>query len=93
MVVKNSCWDVVFCSTSSDTKLGPEAFHFDGATEAKAVRQNEVYYILRPEVIETYFYMWRLTKDPKYRDWGWEAAQVGRSLSELKFSTKLSSAW
>ena len=58
------------------TKLGPEAFRFDASTEAKAVRQNEKYYILRPEVIETYFYMWRLTKDPKYRQWGWEAAEV-----------------
>jgi len=58
------------------TKLGPEAFRFDSSTEAKAVKQNEKYYILRPEVIETYFYMWRLTKDPKYREWGWEAVQV-----------------
>lgn len=64
---------------SSETKLGPEAFHFDDSTEAKAVRPNEGYYILRPEVMETYFYMWRLTKDAKYREWGWEAAQVGRN--------------
>jgi len=58
------------------TKLGPESFRFDGTTEAKAVRQGEKYYIQRPEVIETYFYMWRLTHDPKYREWGWEAIQV-----------------
>ncbi len=58
------------------TKLGPEGFRFDGSTEAKSIRQNEKYYILRPEVVETYFYMWRLTKDPKYRQWGWEAVQV-----------------
>ncbi|XP_041354886.1 mannosyl-oligosaccharide 1,2-alpha-mannosidase IA-like [Gigantopelta aegis] len=60
----------------SATKLGPEAFRFDGNTEAKAMRQNEKYYILRPEVIETHFYMWRLTKDKKYRDWAWEAVQA-----------------
>ncbi|KAL7988447.1 hypothetical protein Chor_007366 [Crotalus horridus] len=57
-------------------KLGPEAFKFDGGVEAVAVRQNEKYYILRPEVIETYWYMWRFTHDPKYRQWGWEAAQA-----------------
>lgn len=57
-------------------KLGPEAFKFDSGLEAVAVRQNEKYYILRPEVIETYWYMWRFTHDPKYRQWGWEAAQV-----------------
>lgn len=67
------------CHESYDraaAKLGPEAFRFDGAAEAKAVRQNEKYYILRPEVIETYFYMWRFTKEQKYRDWAWEAVQA-----------------
>ncbi|XP_009876435.1 PREDICTED: mannosyl-oligosaccharide 1,2-alpha-mannosidase IA-like, partial [Apaloderma vittatum] len=57
-------------------KLGPEAFRFDGGVEAIATRQNEKYYILRPEVIETYMYMWRLTHDPKYRQWGWEAVEA-----------------
>uniref|UniRef100_A0A8C2FG57 alpha-1,2-Mannosidase n=1 Tax=Cyprinus carpio TaxID=7962 RepID=A0A8C2FG57_CYPCA len=64
-------------------KLGPEAFKFDSGLEAVAVRQNEKYYILRPEVIETYWYMWRFTHDPKYRQWGWEAAQVSISFQYL----------
>jgi len=33
-------------------------------------------YILRPETVETYFYLWRVTKDPKYRDWGWELLEA-----------------
>ncbi|XP_061479701.1 mannosyl-oligosaccharide 1,2-alpha-mannosidase IA isoform X1 [Rhineura floridana] len=57
-------------------KLGPEAFRFDGGVEAIATRQNEKYYILRPEVIETYMYMWRFTHDPKYQQWGWEAVEA-----------------
>uniref|UniRef100_A0A8C2GWF1 alpha-1,2-Mannosidase n=1 Tax=Cyprinus carpio TaxID=7962 RepID=A0A8C2GWF1_CYPCA len=57
-------------------KLGPEAFRFDGGVEAIATRQNEKYFILRPEVIETYMYMWRFTHDPKYRQWAWEAVQA-----------------
>ncbi|XP_043930344.1 mannosyl-oligosaccharide 1,2-alpha-mannosidase IA [Protopterus annectens] len=67
------------CHESYDrtaTKLGPEAFRFDGGVEAIATRQNEKYYILRPEVIETYMYMWRYTHDAKYRKWGWEAVQA-----------------
>jgi mannosyl-oligosaccharide alpha-1,2-mannosidase len=40
----------------------------------KPVRNGD-YYILRPEVIESIFYMWRLTKNPKYRKWGFEIAQ------------------
>ncbi|XP_030626234.1 mannosyl-oligosaccharide 1,2-alpha-mannosidase IA [Chanos chanos] len=60
----------------TNLKLGPEAFRFDGGVEAIATRQNEKYFILRPEVIETYMYMWRFTHDPKYREWGWEAVQA-----------------
>lgn len=67
------------CHESYDrsvTKLGPESFRFTEAVEARAMKTNEKYYILRPEVIESYFYMWRLTKNQKYRDWGWEAVQA-----------------
>ncbi|KAM6967362.1 mannosyl-oligosaccharide 1,2-alpha-mannosidase IA [Aplochiton taeniatus] len=62
--------------TRSATKLGPEAFRFDGGSEATATRLSDRYYILRPEVIESYMYMWRLTHDPKYRGWGWEAVEA-----------------
>eukprot|EP01107_Rhizomastix_libera_P002648 TRINITY_DN1458_c0_g1_i8.p1 TRINITY_DN1458_c0_g1~~TRINITY_DN1458_c0_g1_i8.p1 ORF type:complete len:577 (-),score=173.58 TRINITY_DN1458_c0_g1_i8:1337-3067(-) len=31
------------------------------------------YYILRPETVESFFYLWRFTHEQKYRDWGWEA--------------------
>jgi len=59
------------------TKIGPESFRFDAfGNEAVAIRRNEKYYILRPEVFETYFVLWRFTKDPKYREWGWEAVQA-----------------
>ncbi|XP_072178341.1 mannosyl-oligosaccharide 1,2-alpha-mannosidase IA-like [Diadema setosum] len=67
------------CHRSYDntaTKLGPEAFRFEGRAEAVAMRQNEKYYILRPETIESYFVLFRATGDPIYRQWGWEAAQA-----------------
>uniref|UniRef100_A0A8K9UFT0 alpha-1,2-Mannosidase n=1 Tax=Oncorhynchus mykiss TaxID=8022 RepID=A0A8K9UFT0_ONCMY len=64
------------CHESYTTKLGPEAFRFDGGAEATATRLSDRYYILRPEVIESYMYMWRLTHDPKYREWGWEAVEA-----------------
>jgi hypothetical protein len=38
------------------------------------------YYILRPEVIESIFYMWRFTHDEKYRKWGMEIAKVFLSI-------------
>jgi mannosyl-oligosaccharide alpha-1,2-mannosidase len=59
------------------THIGPEAFHFERPeTEAMALKSNEKYYILRPEVIEAYFYLWRITKEQKYRDWAWDAVKA-----------------
>ncbi|CAD7090546.1 unnamed protein product [Hermetia illucens] len=63
------------------THLGPEAFRFSDAqasepVEARALKSQEKYYILRPETFESYFVLWRLTHDQKYRDWGWDAVQA-----------------
>jgi mannosyl-oligosaccharide alpha-1,2-mannosidase len=58
------------------TGIGPEAFRFTNESEAITQNEGEQFYILRPEVIEGWFYLWRTTKDPKYRDWCWDAAQV-----------------
>lgn len=46
---------------------------FSDGAEAKALKTQEKYNILRPETFESYFVMWRLTHDQKYRDWGWDA--------------------
>ncbi|KAJ1521019.1 hypothetical protein ONE63_002731 [Megalurothrips usitatus] len=77
---KNAAAEITHtCHESYDrsaVKLGPEVFRFSEAMEAKAMRVSEKYYILRPEVIESYFVLWRTTKDPKYRDWAWEAVQA-----------------
>ncbi|XP_067456986.1 mannosyl-oligosaccharide 1,2-alpha-mannosidase IA isoform X1 [Thunnus thynnus] len=71
--------------TRSATKLGPEAFRFDSGAEATATRLSDRYYILRPEVIESYMYMWRLTHDPKYREWGWEAVEALEQHCRVEF--------
>lgn len=33
-------------------------------------------YHLRPEAVEAFFYMWRHTKDEKYRSWAWEVFEA-----------------
>ncbi|KAM0286787.1 hypothetical protein ACHAQH_000807 [Verticillium albo-atrum] len=33
-------------------------------------------YILRPEVIESYYYAYRATGNPKYQEWAWEAFEA-----------------
>eukprot|EP00047_Mylnosiga_fluctuans_P015996 m.50904 g.50904 ORF g.50904 m.50904 type:complete len:646 (-) comp6263_c0_seq4:81-2018(-) len=60
----------------SPTGLGPESMYFEGGQEARSDNPGERYYILRPEVVESYFYLWRLTHEQKYRDWAWEAVQA-----------------
>lgn len=55
------------------TGIGPEYFHFERDNEeAMSVKNDEKVFLLRPEVAESYFYLWRLTKDVKYREWAWE---------------------
>ena len=59
--------------------LGPEVFYFASETGDRGstgIRSSSRGYILRPEVIESYFYLWRMTKDQKYRDWAWDAVQA-----------------
>uniref|UniRef100_A0A0R3RFS0 alpha-1,2-Mannosidase n=1 Tax=Elaeophora elaphi TaxID=1147741 RepID=A0A0R3RFS0_9BILA len=57
------------------TGIGPESFRFTNEVEVMAMRDSEKYYILRPEVIEGWFYLWRATRNNKYREWCWMAAK------------------
>ncbi|KAH8328113.1 hypothetical protein KR067_004128, partial [Drosophila pandora] len=67
--------------------IGPESFQFDSTPteDAKARTGDSKAYRLRPEVVETYFYLWRLTKDQKYRDWGWRVVQSLNEKCRIKY--------
>ena len=57
------------------TGLSPEIVFFNMAPSAKEdliIKPQDSHYLLRPETVESLFYMYRHTKDPKYRQWGWE---------------------
>nr|XP_020470805.1 endoplasmic reticulum mannosyl-oligosaccharide 1,2-alpha-mannosidase-like [Monopterus albus]XP_020470806.1 endoplasmic reticulum mannosyl-oligosaccharide 1,2-alpha-mannosidase-like [Monopterus albus]XP_020470807.1 endoplasmic reticulum mannosyl-oligosaccharide 1,2-alpha-mannosidase-like [Monopterus albus] len=61
-----------------ETGLSPEISHFslqasDGLDVV--VKPADRHNLLRPETVESLFYMYRFTKDTKYRDWGWEILQ------------------
>ena len=60
----------------SVTKLAPAQFSFDTGTDAIPTSDDAKGYYLTPESAKSYFVLWRLTHDPKYREWGWELAQV-----------------
>ena len=36
------------------------------------VKKMDSHNLQRPETVESLFYMWRITEDPMYREWGWE---------------------
>uniref|UniRef100_A0AC34R7A7 Alpha-1,2-Mannosidase n=1 Tax=Panagrolaimus sp. JU765 TaxID=591449 RepID=A0AC34R7A7_9BILA len=55
----------------SETRIGPEMFYFNNHDDATSKR-SENGYILRPEVLEGFFYLWRITGNQKYKDWVWD---------------------
>lgn len=63
--------------------LAPEAVTFNpvlGMTVEKDSSKNQ----LRPETVESLYYMWRLTGERKYRDWGWAIFQAFQKHSKGK---------
>eukprot|EP00727_Mastigamoeba_balamuthi_P004569 m51a1_g1411 putative alpha mannosidase (617) ;mRNA; f:18153-20665 len=59
------------------TGLGPEFVAHSAAAEGDDfVATTNRQYLLRPEVVESYFYLWRYTHDERYRRWGWEVVEA-----------------
>ena len=53
--------------------LAPEAVILANATSPEdEMRASPAYYIMRPETVESFFYLWRVTGDQVYREWGWK---------------------
>ncbi|KAL5615164.1 hypothetical protein BROUX41_005221 [Berkeleyomyces rouxiae] len=58
-------------------EMVPDAVFLDKDPEASwrsdfDVHAADRHNLQRPETVESLFYMWRLTGEPKYRHWGWE---------------------
>ncbi len=75
----DGCHDT-YASTTSH--IGPESFSWDPLnvppTQAAFFLKNGFYitdptYDLRPEVIESYYYAYRVTGNSTYQDWAWDA--------------------
>jgi hypothetical protein len=67
--------------------LSPEYVDFSNGKNDFEKGRNAPYYLLRPEVSETMFILYHLTKDPVYREWGWEIFQA------IEEQTKTDSAY
>ncbi|KAH9844498.1 glycoside hydrolase family 47 protein [Teratosphaeria destructans] len=73
--------------TSDNRPRGPASFEssatpsVDGKMEKVGskdytVKNSDSHNLQRPETVESLFYMWRITSDPKYREWGWQMFQA-----------------
>eukprot|EP00325_Prymnesiales_sp_UTEX-LB-985_P017614 CAMPEP_0174759218 /NCGR_PEP_ID=MMETSP1094-20130205/108158_1 /TAXON_ID=156173 /ORGANISM="Chrysochromulina brevifilum, Strain UTEX LB 985" /LENGTH=144 /DNA_ID=CAMNT_0015965151 /DNA_START=84 /DNA_END=518 /DNA_ORIENTATION=- len=57
--------------TSTPTGLAPDAWRFKRDKGDCTPTATGSKFSLRPETIESLFYLWRLTKNETYREWGW----------------------
>jgi mannosyl-oligosaccharide alpha-1,2-mannosidase len=83
-----TCWQFY---ERNPTGIAPEIAGFDSGTVKqrgmKDFFNQAPHYLLRPETVESLMYLYRATKDPKYRDWGWAIFEVRVStVSYLAFS-------
>ncbi|XP_004485360.2 endoplasmic reticulum mannosyl-oligosaccharide 1,2-alpha-mannosidase isoform X1 [Dasypus novemcinctus] len=62
-----------------ETGLSPEIMYFNifplAGRQDMEVRPADRHNLLRPETAESLFYLYRLTGDRKYQEWGWELLQ------------------
>lgn len=47
--------------------------------------------LLRPETVESLFYLYRFTKDHKYRVWGWEILKSFNKYTKVSHISQLAS--
>ena len=64
------------------TGLSPESVDAKNGFKPSSGAQ---YYLLRPETVESLYILSFLTKDPVYREWGWEIFQSIEKYSKTRF--------
>ncbi|EWC47234.1 hypothetical protein DRE_03353 [Drechslerella stenobrocha 248] len=67
---------------------GPVTAAQEKAWQQTGIWPTQANYNLRPEVVESYFYGWRITGQEKYRAWAWDAftAIVNATTAEWGYS-------
>ncbi|CAH1112085.1 unnamed protein product [Psylliodes chrysocephalus] len=71
----NTCYQTY---AQQPTFLAPEITYFNlqpGNTKDLYVKSNDAHNLLRPEFIESLWYMYQFTGNTTYQDWGWKIFQ------------------
>ncbi|KAJ4962716.1 hypothetical protein NE237_022655 [Protea cynaroides] len=66
---------------STPTKLAGENYFFHAGQDMSV---GTSWNILRPETVESLFYMWRLTGNKTYQEWGWNIFQAFEKNSRIE---------
>ncbi|GER53688.1 Mannosyl-oligosaccharide 1,2-alpha-mannosidase [Striga asiatica] len=66
---------------STPTKLAGENYFFNSGQDMSV---GTSWNILRPETIESLFYLWRLTGNKTYKEWGWNIFQAFEKNSRVE---------
>lgn len=70
--ITHSCWKTY---EGTATGLSPEIVVFNTNEDAKEdfyIKPLDRHNLQRPETVESLFILYRITKDPIYREWGWK---------------------
>ncbi|CDP19259.1 unnamed protein product [Coffea canephora] len=65
--------EIVYFNTEGNSESGP-----DGGNKSSEyvhdiiIKPADRHNLLRPETVESLFILYRITEDPKYREWGWQ---------------------
>ncbi|OQR99949.1 mannosyl-oligosaccharide alpha-1,2-mannosidase, partial [Thraustotheca clavata] len=71
-----TCYDMYH---RQPTGLAPDLVGFPGFEVLRPT------YHLRPETVESLMYLYRITKDPMYREWGWEIFQATEKYAKTTY--------
>ncbi|CAG2170047.1 unnamed protein product [Oppiella nova] len=68
------------------TGLSPEIAYFDetGNDDELQIRPADAHNLLRPEFVESLFYLYHITGKPIYRTWGWQIFKAFNKYSRVK---------
>lgn len=66
------------------TGISPEYVQFQWGQDFRP-GHDAPHYLLRPETVESFFVLYHLTKDPIYREWGWEVFSAIERYCKTKY--------
>ncbi|KAJ7515559.1 hypothetical protein O6H91_22G018200 [Diphasiastrum complanatum] len=77
--------EIVYFRTPEDKSEGNDGGKA-GAAYARdiVIKPADRHNLLRPETVESLFVLYRVTQDPKYREWGWKIFEAFESFTKVR---------